>query len=203
MQICCPVCSTAFPIEAGFVDGDGKQLASLLAGTTPAVGRAAIAYLGLFKPAKSRLSNARAVKLCAELLALIDADDVAADERTGQRRKTVPAVWVAGIEQMLTMRDRLTLPVANHNYLRKIVFDLAGQQSLPAPASEPSANDTRKSTVTMPEYYVDETPLQNELGWLRQQLNMGRITVAEHNQRVADAMKKYGGKKHHGNEQDN
>lgn len=127
MQLVCPCCDTPFPIEAGLADADGKRLAALLAEMDPALGRAVIGYLRLFRPAKQALRTARAAKLVAELDALVRAGTVCRDERAGVRRPATTAHWVAGIEQMLEQRERLTLPLSTHHYLRAIVFGLADQ----------------------------------------------------------------------------
>ncbi len=34
-------------------------------------------------------------------------------------------MWVVGIEQMVEQRNKLTLPLNNHNYLRAIVYGIA------------------------------------------------------------------------------
>ena len=127
MQLVCPCCDTPFPIEAGLADADGKRLAALLAEMDPALGRAVIGYLRLFRPAKQALRTARAAKLVAELDALVRAGTVCRDERAGVRRPATSAHWAEGIEQMLGQRERLTLPLSTHHYLRAIVFGLADQ----------------------------------------------------------------------------
>lgn len=127
MHLCCPTCSTEFPIEAGLIEADGKRLAAVMAALDPAVGRALIGYLRLFKPPKTGLRMARAAKLAKEVADLVSAGEVAKDERTGVRRPATAAMWAAGMEQMAGLRDRLTLPLESHGYLRAVVFGLADQ----------------------------------------------------------------------------
>lgn len=125
MNVTCPQCQTRFPLAAGFLDDDGKRLAALMAGMEPALGRAVITYLGLFKPAHQSLRTSRAVKLVRELVDLVEPGSVCKDERGGVRRPATAATWAAGIEQMLAEPGRLTLPLTNHRYLRAIVYGLA------------------------------------------------------------------------------
>lgn len=125
MQVTCPCCAARFPLEAGFSDDDGKRLAAVLADMEPPLARAAIAYLRLFKPAKTALRLPRAIKLLQELAALVAAGTVCRDERNGVRRPAAPAVWVAAIEQMLQQVERLVLPLTGHGYLREVAFGIA------------------------------------------------------------------------------
>lgn len=125
MQIQCPCCGENFPFEAGFADADGKQLAALFAKLDPKLGRAVLNYLRLFSPAKRGLRMTRAIRLVEELLALVEAGQVQRDARTTESKPAPPRVWAAGIEQMVTGRDRLQLPLENHNYLRAVVWGIA------------------------------------------------------------------------------
>lgn len=125
MHLTCPSCHERFPIAAGFIDDDGKRLAALLADMEPVLGRAVIAYLRLFKPAKQGLRTARAVKIVRDLLDLVHLGTVCRDERGGVRRPASPAMWADGIEQMLAESGGLSLPLSNHRYLRAVVFGLA------------------------------------------------------------------------------
>jgi hypothetical protein len=131
VQLNCPCCGTEFPIEAGFIEGDGKRLAALFAAMDPALGRAVLGYLRLFKPAKQGLRLARAVKIAQELIALIDAGRVCSDERAGVWRAAPAALWAAGIEQLLATPPA-GLPLGGHNYLRKVVFTLADKHEAEA-----------------------------------------------------------------------
>jgi hypothetical protein len=125
VQVTCPSCSCEFPVEAGYADADGKRLAALFAEMEPALGRAVLAYLRLFKPAKNALRMSRAIKIVQQLLDLVNAGSVCRDERNGVRRPASPTTWTAGIEQMLQIRANLVLPIESHNYLRAIVFGIA------------------------------------------------------------------------------
>lgn len=191
MQLCCPVCSTEFPIEAGLIDGDGKRLAAMLAELDPAVGRALIGYLRLFKPPKTALRSARAVKLAREVADLITAGDVSRDERTGVRRPATPGLWAAGMEQMAAQRDRLSLPLESHGYLRAVVFGLADQAD--ARAEQQREEQARRGGARPAPSGPSETPLQRQLVWIEQQLGYGAFSPEEAEAKRAEARAKYGG----------
>lgn len=181
MQLCCPVCGTEFPIEAGWAEADGKRLAALLAGFDPAVGRAAVAYLRLFKPAKTALRAAKALRLVDELGALVATGRVCRDERGGVERPAKPVHWAAGMEQMLAQRDRLSLPLENHNYLRAVVFGLADAADAAAERARESEARSRgtSSPVSAVTAAETESPLERQLAWITQQLRFGAIDEKE------------------------
>lgn len=122
MRVCCPACDTDFPIEAGFAEADGKRLAALLAAMDAALGRSMLGYLRLHKPARTQLRMAKAAKLAQEIAELVASGEVS---RGGLCRPCTAATWVAGIEQMLSTKDKLRLPLSGHGYLLEVVFGLA------------------------------------------------------------------------------
>jgi hypothetical protein len=133
MHLQCPCCGEQFPFEAGFADADGKRLAALLAGLEPKLGRAVLNYLRLFSPAMRGLRMTKAIRLVEELLDLVNAGHVQRDARTNDSKPAAPRLWAAGIEQMIAGRDRLQLPLENHNYLRAVVYGIAAD---PAQAAQ-------------------------------------------------------------------
>jgi hypothetical protein len=194
MQVCCPVCSAEFPIEAGLVEGDAKRLAAVLADLEPVVARALIGYLRLFKPPKTALRVARAVKLAREVVDLIDAGEVSRDERTGMRRSAAPAMWAAGMEQMAQKRESLTLPLDGHNYLRVVVFALAEQQAARAEARAEEAKRTGQHRRTAPGGHTEaETARDREIAFVRQIHSYGQIDDAERDRQLATIASKYQG----------
>lgn len=198
MHVTCPSCSESFPIAAGFLEADGKRFGMLLAGMEPALGRAVLEYLALFSPGKQKLRLTKAIKLVADLDALVSEITVCRDERGGIRRPVTTSHWVAGIEQMLEKRQVLTLPLANHNYLRSVVFGIADQASADAEirreAWARSGKSTSRGTGISPPQ-PREDPLTNELKYLDQLRSYDQITDAEYDIRRADAYERLGGKR--------
>lgn len=190
MRATCPDCGAQAHLSAFFAEDDGKRLATLMADMQPELGRAVIAYLGLFKPAKNALRLPRAVKLVQELAALVSAGTVCRDERNGVRRSSSPAMWTAGIEQ----RASLTLPLENHNYLRAVVFGLADKADAATERQrEESARAGRHLDSAAPQQ-AKETPLERQLAWIRQQEGYGAFTAEQAEEERAKARKKYGAK---------
>ena len=195
-QATCPHCAFSAEIEAFFIDDEGKRLAAAVAELPAECGRAVLAYLRLFKPAKTGLRTARAVKLAREVAALIAAGTVCKDERSGLRRQATPAMWAQGMEQMLAQRDRLTLPLDTHGYLRAVVYTVA--DSADAVAERKAEADAKAGT------HLRHTPakaapktnaerLADQLAWINQQVTYEQMTPEEADQARAEAKENYRG----------
>lgn len=126
MRLTCPCCSEQFPFEAGLADEEGKQLAALFADMPPKMAKAVLSYLRLFSPPKRGLKMLKAIRLVEDLKHMVNEGSVTRDARTNDRRQAPPALWVAGIEQMIAQRQKLTLPLETHLYLRAVVYGIAG-----------------------------------------------------------------------------
>jgi hypothetical protein len=183
MNLTCPSCLCDFPIEAGYADADGKRLAALFAEMEPSLGRAVISYLRLFKPAKTGLRMARAVKLVQQLLELVNAGTVCRDERGGVRRPASPATWTAAIELMLQGREKLALPLDNHNYLRAIAFGIADSADAAAERKKETAVRVGKHRPPSSE---KADPQGEKLAWLKVQLSYQAITQEEYDREVRE-----------------
>lgn len=192
MRVTCPCCQETYPIAAGLADDDGKRLAALFADMEPVLGRAVIGYLRLFKPAKTALRNARAIKIVQELVELVRPGTVCRDERGGLRRPASPVLWAAGIEQMLAAPGKLGLPLANHHYLRAVVFGLADTADAAAERQREADARAGKRRAGPSDNVVSESPLQSQLAWLRQQLEMDRLSREEYDEQVRQAHIRYG-----------
>lgn len=191
MRVTCPNCGEGYPIDAGFADDDGKRLAALFADMEPVLGRAVLSYLRLFKPGKTALRTVRAVKIVEELLVLVRAGTVCRDERGGVRRPAPPAVWAAGIEQLLAAPGKLTLPLSNHHYLRAVVYGIADQVDAASERQrEATARAGRRAGPS--DNVAPESPFQSQMAWLRQQREFGSLTEVEYDVLVAEARAKFG-----------
>lgn len=196
MRATCPSCGADGHLSAFMAEPDAKRFAALLAAMPPDLGRATIDYLGLFKPAKTALRLPRATKLVEELRTLVDAGTVTNDERGGVRRPATPSQWAAGIEQMLAQRASLVLPLKGHNYLRAIVFGLADQAD--AAAERQREADARvgkhlRSNSDKAASKREETPLERQLAWIAQMLELDAFTPEEATAERAKAHQMYGG----------
>lgn len=196
MRVTCPTCGSQGDVAAYLVEDDAKRLIASVVDLPAVLQRPALGYVGLFKPAKSALQLRRAHKLLQELAALVATGDVCRDERGGVRRPASPSTWAEAIEQMLAQRDSLTLPLASHGYLRAVAFGIADsadaaaerQREANARAGKHLAQPSEKSGST-----VGESPLQNQLRWIAQQVSLGTLTAEDAEVERAKAKQRWGG----------
>jgi hypothetical protein len=190
MQLCCPVCSTEFPLEAGLADVDAKRLAALLAETEPALARALFAYLRLHKPAKTALRATRALKLLQEVLDLVGANTVTRDRRT---QATTPAMWITAIEQMVNSREKLRLPLSGHGYLLEVVAGVADQAAADAERrAEEDKRLGRHRNAAATGSQGARAELATEQGYARQMRELGGWTQEQHDEYIRKARARLG-----------
>jgi len=120
----CQSCGTSAPIEWFLADAEYRKMTAIVAELPREVAPLIFNYLSLFKADTSRkIQPRKAVRLATELKTLVAAGYVQVDRRV--TRPCPPRIWALAIEQMIERRDRLTLPMPNHNYLKSIAWDLA------------------------------------------------------------------------------
>ncbi len=119
MKLVCPACGSANSLDS-LVGHDGARAAlAELAKLSGPLASAVVRYLALFRPAKRQLSLDRMASLLAELNPMIMEARI---ERSGRNYAAPREVWVDAIDHILTIRDRLTLPLKSHGYLLEIII---------------------------------------------------------------------------------
>lgn len=117
MRIICPCCHTDFPLEAGINDVAARNAVKLAFSITP-FGDSLLGYVQLFKPEKKVLSMSKLIKLLEELVPMMRDGKIQFNGRTWSAPQ---AYWQQAIVSMLDGRDKLRLPLKNHNYLFQII----------------------------------------------------------------------------------
>lgn len=111
MKLCrCPVCHSDINLDQLIEDDAGRELLGLMADLKSGVGRPLVSYIALFRPAKSALSNSRAVKLMREVLDMYPQSPLLAQALS----ETV---------QSVSKKRRVQTNIAqlnNHNYLKQV-----------------------------------------------------------------------------------
>lgn len=136
-MICrCPNCGAANSLDSLVSDAEAAEVLKMLLELDADIGKAAIRYIGLFRPAKSQLSWARTAKLLNELLPMIKAQEAARD---GVCFPAPTEAWIHGFNETVNARDqgRLKLLLKSHGYLLEIVSQWQGS-GLPSPQPSPS-----------------------------------------------------------------
>ena len=144
----CPICHSHIQLEALIQDDAGSELLGVLAGLGRPLARPLVQYLALFRPAKSDLSNARALKLAQETLDLADRDSlIAALQDT--------------IRSLHEKRQRgENKPLKNHNYLKQVMASVAPDARKPAAEA-----DSRRPNVTEKKQGMEESPEEAQRKW--------------------------------------
>lgn len=85
--------------------------------------KAAIKYIGMFRPASKDLSWSRVAKLLNEIIPMITSETVT---RGGVTKKASREMWLVGMKECVAARDagRLSLPLKTHGYLLEIVSNM-------------------------------------------------------------------------------
>ena len=118
MKTACPACGSVFSLDA-LLGNEGAREAVIAALEIPApIGWLLIRYLALFRPAQRQLSMDRLANLLNELLPMIRDARI---ERNGRSYSAPQDYWKAALEDMVSKRDKLTLPLKNHGYLLAII----------------------------------------------------------------------------------
>jgi len=115
MLLHCPCCHAQYAAEAAFEAGESREALRVLITAGP-LAQPLAAYLGLFRPATRALGWGRAHRLADEVLAL-----------TGDRQALAQAL----VETVEALRNKgLDKPLANHNYLRRVLESVAARGAL-------------------------------------------------------------------------
>ena len=128
-MICrCPNCGAANSLDSLVSDAEAAEVLKMLLELDADIGKAAIRYIGLFRPAKSQLSWARTAKLLNELLPMIKAQEAARD---GVCFPAPAEAWIHGFNETVNARNqgRLKTPLKSHGYLYEILAGWVGQPS--------------------------------------------------------------------------
>ena len=141
MKTRCPACGSENSLDALLSGDDARQALWSLAQIGGELTKRLVQYLGLFRPVKSSLSNARMAKLLAELLPDIQSGRIVRD---GQEFDAPIEAWIWALGEVLNARDLGTLktPMKAHGYLYEVLTHWRGvsAQVVQAPASKPSLN---------------------------------------------------------------
>ncbi|MGX2951431.1 hypothetical protein ACWIUA_11115 [Ursidibacter sp. B-7004-1] len=129
MKLCrCPICHSDLHLEALMEDDAGRELLGKISQLSHGVAKPMVAYLGLFKPMKSNLSNSRALKILDDVLSQYECSRLLAHCLS----ETVQAV------RKKRLNGQNHEPLTNHNYL-KSVYETQKISFVATPTSKPDS----------------------------------------------------------------
>lgn len=145
MRLTCSACHAEQSLEAMVGrEADARALAAFIEANVP-LGAVLVRYIGLFRPAKRRLSLARTVALFDELRPDLERGAIT---RKGRDWAAPHALWRTAIDQVLANRDKgaLTLPLTSHGYLYEVLAGLADKAEAGAERAQLDAARARSAT---------------------------------------------------------
>ncbi len=143
-DIHCPCCGTALDLAVIFrTEADHQALSRLINVGIPMGGKV-IEYLTLHTPTHQRLTAAKKIKLITQLLPDLERQAITSK---GRDWSAPHANWAQAIDQMVSSRDKLTLPLKGHGYLYSV---LAGMADKVEAAAEAKTEHDRRITPERP-----------------------------------------------------
>lgn len=160
MKLCrCPICHSDLHLEALIEDEAGRELLGKISQLEKGLAPALVAYLGLFKPAKSNLSNSRALKIFNDVLAQYEPSKLLEHCLS----ETVQAV------RKKRLNGQNHEPLTNHNYLKSVYeTQKATWKSNPA---------TRADT---PKARLQEDKVREAVIYIQRYANLGQLDHVKH-----------------------
>jgi len=121
----CQACGAEMSLEVCGADENWRKFAAAFAKLPCGLQSPALQYIALFRPQKRRLTAARALRIINELNELVAGEYLRTGD--GPVRRCPPEVWAAAMMSMAEKDPPLKRPMKNHNYLKKVAWDLAGK----------------------------------------------------------------------------
>lgn len=155
MKGICPDCGAIASLTCFAATAGDRQCMAVIAELPREVSAVVLNYIGLFRPGTGRaVTPNKAQRLLVELRELLDRRYVVTTGKVA--RPCPPAIWAQAMEQMLDNRERLRLPMKNHNYLRQVAWPLADAADA---AGEKNSNSSRPARGRAPEIKLSEANL--------------------------------------------
>ena len=134
MRLTCGGCGAHGSYEFFTSDAEARACFAAAQQLPGGFGPLLLEYLTLFRPRQRLLTWSRARKLIDELVPMVVSGEVRREQRT--HRVSIDA-WRVAIEQMVSQRDQLRLPLKSHGYLLSVAPKVAS-------AAEAAGEDLRR-----------------------------------------------------------
>lgn len=144
MRLTCPGCGAHGSIEHFSADAVARQTLELLSQLPAGLPAQTLRYMALFRPPHRGLTWDRAQRLAGEVLDMVRAEQV---EWKGKTYTVKPDAFRHAMESLQNQRERLTLPMQSHGYLRSMLAAhaprLAAAEEAAAEAGKRAASAAR------------------------------------------------------------
>jgi hypothetical protein len=152
MKTRCPCCGAENSLDALIAHEGARQAVWAVAQVGGEVGKLAVQYIALFRPAKTALTFERMAKLLGKLLPDMERGAIS---RNSLEYPAPPEAWIYGFRELLSRRNvgSLKLPLKSHGYLYEVISGWQGQglQTLPAAPEQrqPESSQTLNAAMTL------------------------------------------------------
>ena len=152
MKTRCPCCGAENSLDALIAHEGARQAMWAVAQMGGEVGKLAVQYIALFRPAKTALTFERMAKLLGELLPDMERGAIS---RNSLEYPAPPEAWIYGFRELLARRNAgsLKLPLKSHGYLYEVISGWQGQglQTMPAAPEQrqPESSQTLNAAMTL------------------------------------------------------
>lgn len=152
MKTRCPCCGAENSLDALIAHEGARQVVWAAAQVGGEVGKLAVQYIALFRPAKTALTFERMAKLLGELLPDMERGAIS---RNSLEYPAPPEAWIYGFRELLSRRNvgSLKLPLKSHGYLYEVISGWQGQglQTMPATPEQrqPESSQTLNAAMTL------------------------------------------------------
>lgn len=126
MKLICPGCGSVASAESWLNDTLCRETMLAVVKLPSPLPQATLGYLSLFRPGKRALTWKKAKRLVGEIAILAATGHIQVQGNVS--RPCSPRIWAMAMEQMQERRDSLRLPMPNHNYLKKIAWEIADRE---------------------------------------------------------------------------
>ena len=148
MKTRCPCCGAENSLDALIAHEGARQAVWAVAQVGGEVGKLAVQYIALFRPAKTALTFERMAKLLGELLPDLQRGAIC---RNALEYPAPPEAWLYGFRELLARRNTgsLKLPLKSHGYLYEVISSWQGQglQTLPAASEQRQPENPSSQTL--------------------------------------------------------
>lgn len=148
MKTRCPCCGAENSLDALIAHEGARQAVWAVAQVGGEVGKLAVQYIALFRPAKTALTFERMAKLLGELLPDLQRGAIC---RNALEYPAPPEAWLYGFRELLARRNAgsLKLPLKSHGYLYEVISSWQGQglQTLPAASEQRQPENPSSQTL--------------------------------------------------------
>jgi hypothetical protein len=148
MKTICPACGAVASLDALLTDAEGREFVALIPKVPQEIQPVFLRYLALFRPKGRALQWRKASRLLTDLLAEVGKGHIQAG--TCPARPAPVSVWAAAVQRIIDTPP-VSLPLQNHNYLKKIVWDIADVSDREREKQQNAMERTHAYTAPRPE----------------------------------------------------